>query len=259
MRTISHAAPGPVRFELTVDNATVEVIADQRDDAIVTLEPVTATDRATVDLIERTTSEADGARLAVRVPRASGTHAGVTTVISGNGAVSVSARHVIGSLTGVTIVNGQVITAPGTVVIGGTGGMRITVRLPEGSSVALSGSAPDLTTRGQLASVTTDIVSGDVQVAHAHRVGLRTTSGDVRIGSSSDVTVRSVSGDVVVRELAGRAVVTTVSGDIALHAVTPSTVTAQSVSGDLNLSAPHGVEIDADTRTVSGRTRNHRR
>lgn len=258
MRTITHTAPAPVRVDLTVDIATVEVIAEPREDATVTLEPVTATDHETLDLIERTTYEADGPRLAVRVPRPAGTGTGATTVIR-NGTVSVSARHVSGNLTGATIVNGQIITGPGTVVIGSTGGMRITVRLPEHSSIALSGNAPDLTTRGPLSGVDTQIVSGDVHVDHAKRVGLRTTSGDVRVGRSDDVNVRSVSGDVTVHQLAGRAVVATVSGDISIHAVSSSTVTAKSVSGDLDLSAPQGVEIETDTRTVSGNTRNHRR
>ncbi|QYN41114.1 DUF4097 domain-containing protein (plasmid) [Pseudonocardia sp. DSM 110487] len=156
-----------------------------------------------------------------------------------------------------TIVNGRLISAAGVVHRGGA--LRITARLPKGSAVIVAGQATNLTVHGEARAVGTNTVSGDVQVSAAATVRHRTTSGDLRIGITSDVTAHSVSGDVTVAQLSGRAAINTVAGDIAVHAVETSQVRAESVSGDIDITANPGVDVDADTHTVSGRSRNRRR
>lgn len=262
MRTITHTTTGPVQFTLTVDAAVVEVIAEDRDTTTVTLEPLTSGDQDAARLIEDTSHTSDGDRFTVRVPRrkaSTGVPVGVTrrgSVVSVVGNYGV----VTGSVTGVTIVNGQVIAGAGAVVSDTAGeGLRITVRVPAGSSAALSGPSVDLRTRGRLDRVAADTHSGDLRVAHARDAELVTKSGDVHIGRAATVRARSMAGDIEVTELAGNAALTSMSGDITVHAVTDCAVTAHTMSGDVDLSAPRGIEIDADTRTMSGRTRNHRR
>jgi hypothetical protein len=268
MRTITHTSPGPVHFSLAVDVAEVDVVAEQRDTATVTLAPVDPSDQDAARLIESATHTSDGKDFTVRVPRPAGGNGGSTTVVRSGRGVHVTSQVVTGNVTGVvmvggnvygsTIVNGQVISGAGTVVIGGSG-LRVTVRIPLGSSVTLTGQSPNLTAEGRLNRVEAETVSGDLDVASAITVQARSTSGDVHIGACPAVSARTVSGDVVVRELNGTAAVKTVSGDVQVHAVADSIVTARSVSGDVDLTAPKGVDIDADTSTVSGRVRNRRR
>ncbi|WAL65595.1 DUF4097 family beta strand repeat-containing protein [Amycolatopsis cynarae] len=264
MRTLTHTSSGPVQAMVEADSAvTVEVHAEERHTAEVTLEPVDPRDAETARLIENATAESRGKRFVVRVPR-NGAGGNSMTVIRSGGSVIVSGGTVTGSVTGmvigsgVTIVNGQVIGGQGTTIINGGRGMRVIVRLPLGSEIEVATQSGDVTTHGPLPRVETSSVSGDVRIERAEVAEVRTTSGDVRIASADAVRVNAVSGDVTVRALAGRAEVRTVSGDITVHAVRASIVRAAAVSGDVTVTADAGVEVDADTRTVSGRTRNRR-
>lgn len=254
MRTITHTTAGPAVLELNVPSATVAVHCEDRNDSVVMLEAVDAGDREAARLIENTTATSDGDRFVVRVPRPSGTTVGGagSVFVTSNGNVIVS-----GGATGVTIVNGRVITGNAAVVY--TRGLRITARVPTGSTIVADGQTTDITVHGPARQVKATTVSGDVDVSAAGTVRARSTSGDLRIGDANDVVAQMVSGDVRVRRLAGHANIHTVSGDITVHAVDESRVFAKAVSGDIDITADPGVEVDADTRTVSGRTRNSRR
>lgn len=195
------------------------------------------------------------------------------TVTRSGGHVTISAGVVTGSVVGlqlgtvdgdvavgdgVTIVNGTVITGSGRYTVTGAGAarrggpVRITARVAPGSSVILSGFTPHLTATGPLGFVDVETTNGNVACIDATTVRVKTTSGDVHTARTAEVSVRTVSGYVICRELAGSAQIKTVSGDITVDAATASTVRARSVSGDIALTAPAGVGIDATTRTVSG-------
>ncbi|RJQ84760.1 DUF4097 family beta strand repeat-containing protein [Amycolatopsis panacis] len=269
-RIETHHGEGPIELAVSADVATVEVVAgDEYRTARVVLSPVVPGDAAAARLIEATTITSRGDRLTVEVPRTP--HAGGgATVVRGSGNVVISgvvSGEVVGLVLGgaqdgVSIVNGQVITGSGTTTIGGGGGggggLRLVATVPPGSRVTLTGRSPVLTTTGPLAQVRAETVSGRVAITAADVVEARTTSGAIRIGAAREVWARSVSGAVRVRELAGHASVKTTSGAVEVTAVADSTVTAQTVSGAIDLSAPRGVEIDASTRSVSGRTSNRR-
>ncbi|MFE3175554.1 DUF4097 family beta strand repeat-containing protein [Amycolatopsis sp. NPDC059090] len=265
--TITHATPGPVELALAADVATVVVNASpDYAFAQVTLNPEREGDDEATRLVQAATMESRGDRLTVTVPR-SHSSGGTTVVRNHYGNVTVAGDMVVGSVVGmviggvnhgVTIVNDQFIDGSGTIVIGGGGGVRIHATVPAGSTVTLTGRSPNLTARGELAWVEAETVSGDLDVSAASAVDLRTTSGDIDTDACGTVRAKTVSGDVKVRNLDGSAHVRTVSGDVAIRAVADSTVTAQTVSGDIDLAAPRGVEIDASTRSVSGRTSNRR-
>ncbi|MFF0145986.1 hypothetical protein ATK36_0473 [Amycolatopsis sulphurea] len=267
-RTETHPAPGPIELAVSADVATVEVhAAEDHRTARVVLAPAVPGDAGAARLIEATSIESRGDRLTVTIPRTPG-GGGSTTVVRGSGNVVISGGVLTGEVVGLvlggaqdgaTIVNGQVITGSGTTVIGSAdGGVRVVATVPPGSRVTLTGQAPALTTTGPLARVESDTISGRVDIAAAEVVSARTTSGAIRIGACGEVRARSVSGAVRIRELAGTATVKTTSGAATVTAVADSAVTAQTVSGDIDLSAPRGVEIDASTRSVSGRTSNRR-
>lgn len=257
MRTLTHSGSGPVHFDLEADTVTViEVYAEKRRTAEVRLEPVDSRDAEAAELIEQATGQSRGKRFTVRVPRGCGVVTGSVVIQNGPGSVSFSGGTVFAAAQ--TIVNGRVVSSSGTTVLTGSGGIRATVRLPLGSELVVTTQSGDVRTHGPLPRVETTSVSGDVTLDRAGVAEVHTTSGDVRITRADRVHANAVSGDVRVRELAERADVRTVSGDIAVHAVRASTVRARAVSGDISVTADAGIEVDSDTRTVSGRTRNRR-
>lgn len=266
MRTLTHTRSGPVQFSLEADTATdIYVYAEKRRTAEVRLEPVNQRDSEAAQFIEHTTGESKGNRFTVRVPSIPRSKRDRMTVIRNGGSVVISGGTVTGSVTGmvlgsgVTVVNGEVISGTGTTVLAGSAGLRIIVRLPLGSELAVTSQSGDVTTYGPLPLIETNGVSGDVHLDRVAVARVRTTSGNVRINDAGLVAVNSVSGDVNVRALAGGANVRTVSGDIAVHAVDTSTVQARAISGDVSVTADAGVEVESETRTVSGRVRNRRR
>lgn len=263
MRTLTHTQPGRVHFGLRLDvPGTVSVLASDDETATVTLEPVDPDDATTRKTIEaaRVASRAD--RFDVTVPAPPGGTVTTTALPGGGVSVSMVAGTVTGSVTGVTI------TGNGNIVVGGnhgngnavaSNGIRVRVRLPRGSSAQIGTTSANVTTQRRLAAVTITTVSGDVNVDTATQADITTTSGDVVIGGALTVGVTSVSGDVDVRGLSGSAVLATVSGDIAAHAVADSAVSARTVSGDITVTNEPGVTVKSRTRTVSGRVRDRRR
>lgn len=271
-RTLVCGQSGPVELAIYSHDDVIEVIADETiEHAQITLTPAVGdTSRETAQLIARAATDTHGRRFTLRMPHPGGDGA---TVTRSGGHVTISAGVVTGSVVGlqlgtvdgdvvvgdgVTIVNGTVITGSGRYTVTGAGAarrggpVRITARVAPGSSVILSGFTPHLTATGPLGFVDVETTNGNVACVDATTVRVKTTSGDVHTARTAEVSVRTVSGYVICRELAGSAQIKTVSGDITVDAATASTVRARSVSGDIALTAPAGVGIDATTRTVSG-------
>lgn len=275
MDTITHS--GRVDLALDVAHGYIEVWVSASYEATqVVLSPLESSDMEAARLIADVAVIESGERLSVRLPRPRGAFGGGMTVARSGGGVVVSQVfgdvHFGGSVVGATIVNGRVISGGGVVASGGA--VRVQVRLPLGStlmvdsetaSVVTTGSLPRLGFRSASGDLTADTValldvettSGDVSVATVGLGHVRTISGDVELGASRDVVVTTTSGDVDVAELNKTAQVRTVSGDIGVHAVAPSSVDASSVSGDIRISGERGVLVASSTRTVSGRVRNH--
>jgi hypothetical protein len=280
-RTLVCGQSGPVELAIYSHDDLIEVIADDTIEyAEVTLTPAVGdTSRETAQLIEKAATDTHGRRFTLRMPHPGGNSGGATVTRSG-GHVSIQAGIVTGSVVGlqlgtidgdvvvgdgVTIVNGNVITGSGRYTVTGAGAarrggpVRITARVAPGSSVILSGFAPHLTATGPLGFVDVETTAGNLACVDATTVRVKTTSGDVHTARTAEVSARTVSGYVICRELAGSAQIKTISGDITIDAATDSTCHARSVSGDIELSSPAGVAIDATTRTVSGTVRRRER
>lgn len=115
----------------------------------------------------------------------------VTGMTISNGDVIIGGRKVVS--------NGRVVAEAGTVVSGGgTGTITVDVKLPsEMSSVRLETTSADLTVHWDLQVLDTHSVSGDVEARGVHTLQVNTTSGDIevdRVDARADVT--SVSGDI---------------------------------------------------------------
>ncbi|GAA2984596.1 hypothetical protein GCM10010519_18810 [Streptomyces lactacystinicus] len=195
-----------------------------------------------------------------------GTGGGTTTIVtrSGRTITMQGVGTVYGSVTGMvidgdlTIVGGRVVGGRGATLVQGSAPVVVTARVPEGSSVIGRTQSADLTTTGRLTAVAATTQSGDLRVTTAHtfvdQVTVTTQSGDVSVGTASTVSVRTQSGDVVLERavtaevhtmsgdiraswLGASADLQTMSGDIRARAANPGAVTADSMSGDVTVTA----------------------
>ncbi|NUP81051.1 MAG: DUF4097 family beta strand repeat protein [Nonomuraea sp.] len=177
-----------------------------------------------------------------------------------------------GSMTGMTISNGdiiiggrkvvengRVVAEQGTVVSGsGMGTITVDVKLPSDlSSVRLETTSADLNVDSDLQVLDVHSVSGDVEAKGVHTLRGNTTSGDFeveRVDARVDVT--SVSGDIEIGAYSGSEFrANTVSGDVHVSA-TPAasgSIDANTVSGDVTTRGTS--QLHERVRTVSGRHR----
>lgn len=260
MRSESFELTGPVLASVTVEHGHVLVRGDSGGErARVTLAPMVDGDQVAAALIERATVDYDDAGvLRVVVPPTPA--GGVSVVRSGGGMVitqNVGSVHMGGSVTGVTIVNGRVVSGGTTV---GGGGVRVTVTLPEHSTITATTVSAGLdTSGGELEKVCLHTTSGDLRVGMALTVTARTVSGDVTVDAGRDADVRTTSGDVEVA-VSTRAEVATISGDVDVLVLRDGAgVTARTISGDIRVTPGEpGISIDLSTSTVTGRVRGAR-
>jgi len=133
--------------------------------------------------------------------------------------------------------------------------MRVRARVPHGSAPILTTVAGDMKVRGRVQSLEVKSASGDLVVnGEVERdAEIKTVSGDVRLERvGGELRVQTVSGDVNAQSVGGSVVSKTVSGDLRVESVCEGHVTAQSVSGDIELGVAAGTNLDVDAGSVSG-------
>ncbi|WP_051821594.1 DUF4097 family beta strand repeat-containing protein [Streptomyces sp. NRRL F-5065] len=188
--------------------------------------------------------------LTVRVPEVQGNS--TFSFNGGNMVVGQNFGVVTGSVTGMTISNGDVIIGgrkvvsngrvvaeQGTVVSGGgMGTITVDVKLPsDQSSVRMETTSADITVHGDLQVLDVHSVSGDVEARGVHTLRGNTTSGDFEVDRvDARVDVNSVSGDIEIGAYNGTEFrANTVSGDVHVSATPAATgvIDANTVSGDV--------------------------
>lgn len=253
-RTFDSTASGPVvlGISLPVGSVRVQVI-----DSLITARVALHTDDATgpaADAVNRARATQNGQAFGIEVPEMPG---GVMVTSARGNRVVQSGGTVYGNVTGVTIINGRVISGGGSNMTT-VSPVEATVSLPRGSSLAVVSQSADASLFGYLDRVEFRSVSGDLDADGVRELRANTTSGDIRAGRVTEqVTARSVSGDIEVGLYDGRsAALGTTSGDIRAQATGASTgqFVANSVSGDVRVSGAQHLAVSA--RTVSGRVRN---
>jgi len=158
---------------------------------------------------------------------------------------------------------------------------ELTIRVPENSSVNVSGVSADITVEGvrgvqRLQTVSGDVetesfdndvsaesVSGDVDVEGNKsdtETDIRTVSGDVTLaGGSGIVRAGSVSGGVVIDEGEfSRADLGTVNGDVIFRAGLrkDGRFSAETVNGDVDVEYTGDISARIEIETFNGRIRN---
>jgi hypothetical protein len=211
--------------------------------------------------------------LNINVPKVNGGSGSTSVVQIGGSRFSFNGGVVnTGSMTGVTISNGdiwmggqqivsggRVVAQQGSVVSGGGfGSITVEVQLPANSSVDLQTTSADLNITGDLNHLNFHTVSGDIDAQGVRTLSGNTTSGDIEVDRLAvSASVSSVSGDIEVESYSGNSFsANTVSGDIELAATPAATggVNVSTVSGDVTTrGAGH---LNVRPSTVSGRVRN---
>ena len=120
-------------------------------------------------------------------------------------------------------------------VRGRIGDSRFEVTVPVGVRVIARSRSGDVSVRGTKGAVQAESTSGDVEVTDAtDRVVIESVSGDVRASElKGEVRAQSVSGTIEVRGVSGDIRAETTSGDVSLLGVTSRSVTATTVSGEV--------------------------
>ena len=166
--------------------------------------------------------------------------------------------------------------------------VSVVVELPEGSDVTVVTTAADIEVTGTVGAadvktasgdVSTDDIGGGLRAATASgnvlvgtvtgqlrmrsasgdlrctrvtgRADCASASGDVEIGAADDaVEVHGTSGDVRLGELHAGAKVANVSGNVRVLSLGEGRLLVRSVSGDVAVGVPAGVDLSVDVSTM---------
>lgn len=265
-RVLEHT--GAVNLNVDLTSGVIDVRASdiEGDVAQVTLEPMFVGDEVAVGLIERAEihMSANAVRVHVPPPPNVGSVVGMQTVYGSNNIV---VGNVIGNVVsvgdvygGITIGGGRGVQVGGAVHIGGSPGqVRVTVTVPTASHVTAKTVSADMIAtavgNAEFAEVVFTSKSGDLTAVGARRVNAHSISGNITADGAEWMHANSTSGDIRAESLAGNLDARSVSGDVRAHAVVDCSITASSVSGDINITRKAGVMVSVDAGSVSGRVR----
>ncbi|MEU5881202.1 DUF4097 family beta strand repeat-containing protein [Spirillospora sp. NPDC047279] len=129
--------------------------------------------------------------------------------------------------------------AGGNKLVGPSGSIEVTVKLPAGSRVEAKAASAEFRAVGRLGEVAFD-------GAYHH----------IKIDEAASVQLTALDGDVHVGRLAGPAQISTQRGDIHIGEATSGTVELTTQSGDITVTAATGVSAALDAGTSYGRVSN---
>ncbi|MFK8851779.1 DUF4097 family beta strand repeat-containing protein [Streptomyces sp. Ac-502] len=298
VRTLTAQQPGPVLIDIQLLGAggtvTVRTDASHTEAEIIlrTADEAGASADAVRDADLRW--DARGA-LVAHVQGTGGTSGGTTVVNSGGGTFTAGhnfgvVQHVQNNVGSIVMVSGGDLNlgggryqfhGAGTVhVVQGASPIEIIAVVPEGCSVTARTQSADLIADGTFTAVSAATQSGDVRLpGHSERVTAntqsgdidvqtspniiaKTQSGDIRLGRTDVTEASTMSGDIHLRDFGGTAQLTSMSGDIRVHASAGGDLTATTMSGDITVTATDSaVDDDLDVRahSMTGDVRTPRR
>ncbi|MGI9271476.1 MAG: DUF4097 family beta strand repeat-containing protein [Woeseiaceae bacterium] len=130
------------------------------------------------------------------------------------------------------------------------------IRVPEGSTIEVSGVSTDIEIAGVLGEQSLGTVSGDIEVTGAaDDIEAESVSGDVSItgdGGEGSIEAATVSGDVTVKNLSGSVEAESVSGDVEIIGGVFDDAYFESVNGDLTFHANLTSNGDLSLESVNG-------
>jgi hypothetical protein len=173
------------------------------------------------------------------------------------------------------------------------GSVRVHVQLPTGSNVEGNTADGEYVVQGEVGSCRLKNAIGDIKVARAAEVRVKTTAGRItvdrvhgkaEVSGSGDVRVNHVGGEATVKNLGGNTVIGEVDGDLRVNsangpiaidsahaAVEAKTsvgdirigrigtgpVELNTAAGKLEVDVPVGTAVELDAKSATGRVHNH--
>jgi DUF4097 and DUF4098 domain-containing protein YvlB len=135
-------------------------------------------------------------------------------------------------------------------------GSDLQVRVPEGSSVNVSGVSADIAVDDVRGDLRLSVVSGDITAqGFAGDIEIETVSGDVDAegsGQESDARFNTVSGDIDVQNVSGAITITSVSGDLTVVDGTFERAQLNTTSADIVYHAGLAGNGRLDMDTING-------
>jgi DUF4097 and DUF4098 domain-containing protein YvlB len=151
----------------------------------------------------------------------------------------------------------------------------VVVEMPAGGDAAIKTAAGDVRTSLVLTDLQVKVASGDVRVArvtgtcvvksasgsvvvdHAGEAQLGSASGDIRVERvDSDLTASTASGDIAIGSFGKSATLKTASGDIVVDRLDGAELDVKSMSGNVRVGLPPGLQVEAKLQSLSGSIRN---
>ncbi|MEF3117589.1 DUF4097 family beta strand repeat-containing protein [Streptomyces chrestomyceticus] len=288
VRTLTAQQPGPVLIDVELLGAggTVTVRTDAgRTEAEVTLRTADESG-VSADAVREAELRWDARGVLVAHVQGTGGISGGTTIVnSGGGAFTVGShfgvvQHVQNNVGSVVMVSGGDLNLGGgryqfhgtgaVHVVQGASPVEISAVVPEGCSVtartqpatviaegtytAVSAATQtgDVRVPGQSERFTANTQSGDIDVQTSPHVIAKIQSGDIRLGRTDVAEASTMSGDIHLRDFGGTAQLTSMSGDIRVHASAGDDLSAETMSGDVTVTATaSAVDDDLDVRAHS--------
>ncbi|CAM5583018.1 hypothetical protein SCALM49S_10330 [Streptomyces californicus] len=244
VRTLTATRPGPVLVDAQLLGAmgTITVrTAHDRTTAQITLRTADETGPL-ADSVANARLDADGTALTAHVQAVgrAGTNQGSGVVAGGTRyAVVQNVSNNCGSM--IAVSGGDLNIGPGGLTFnprsqsGST--IEILALVPEGSSLTARTQAADVTAYATLATVQVETESGNITAAHTTDVTATTQGGDIHLGRTDVARATTQAGDVTVDDFGGTAHLKGVSGDLRLHAAAGGDVIANTVAGDVTITA----------------------
>jgi hypothetical protein len=132
-------------------------------------------------------------------------------------------------------------------------GSDLEIYVPENSRVDFQGVSTDTTIKNVLGGLRARSVSGDITVDNIQeRVHIKTVSGDIEISDSSgEANIATISGEIEIEMDSGRVILDTVSGDIEAELEEFSALSANAVSGGIEVEGKLVDNGDIDMSSVS--------
>jgi len=247
----TYPTPTPIDLAINLQVGRIEVVAEDRVDAAVTVRPTNpekANDRRGA---EETTVDFDGQRLTVTGPRPR------LSVIGPNESVDLS----------VALPTGSRLTAEIAV-----GGVRVRGRLGATRVKSSTGAVEldttgDLWLRTSLGNATVGRAEGSVEMTADHgqiKVGsvvgdavLKASHGNISIGEAGgDVEAKLSYGDLEITRARASVAAKTAYGSVSLHEVSSGAVSVESGFGEITVGVLPGVPAWLDLSTKIGHVRN---
>ena len=129
--------------------------------------------------------------------------------------------------------------APKNRILGSSGSIEVTVRLPAGSGIEAKAASAEVRGVGRLGDVAFEVAQGSITLDETAGARLAIQAGDVSVG-----------------RLGGPAEISTAKGDIRIAEAVRGTVVLTTQVGDVSVGAAHGVSASLDAGTSYGRIHN---